>query len=283
MSHQDETMFSEILVVDDESAIRTALSFRLGRMGRSVQTVADGAAALEHCRNQLPQLVLLDVNLPDMQGYEVCEQIRRMGRNRPTIVMISACFPADPAARVARVGANGYLNKPIDNDELRAVVEDVFGSVVEPAGSREYEVDVTSTTPIEVAEADRSGEKPRRVLIVDNDEALVEAIRLRFEAAGWICDTALSGTQAVARYEHGGTDLVITDIAMPSMHGINLVQWLWRQGHVPVIVITGFSDEIHAKLHRMGQIDVMRKPFSISDLLDTATTAVMLGRETRAA
>ena len=108
-----------ILVCDDEPHIVQILRFTLEREGYQVFTAENGKVALDKTREVQPHLVLLDVMMPVMDGYEVCRKMREdFKMNQIPIIMLSA--KGDDRARVVGLegGANDYLVKPYSNDEL---------------------------------------------------------------------------------------------------------------------------------------------------------------------
>ena len=116
-----------ILVVDDEPHIVQILKFTLEREGYQVFTAENGKVALDKAREVQPHLVLLDVMMPVMDGYEVCRKMREdFKMNQIPIIMLSA--KGDDRARVVGLegGANDYLVKPYSNDELLLRVKNVL-------------------------------------------------------------------------------------------------------------------------------------------------------------
>jgi OmpR family response regulator RpaB len=107
-----------ILVVDDEASIRGILAARLLMVGYHVVTAADGEAALETFRQAAPALVVLDVMMPKLDGYEVCQALRQV--SSVPIIMLTAL--ADVAERIPalELGADDYMVKPFSPKELEA-------------------------------------------------------------------------------------------------------------------------------------------------------------------
>jgi CheY-like chemotaxis protein len=110
-----------VLVVDDDAVNRLLLSRGLERDGHRVRTVANGLEALEALRDELFDCVLLDVLMPEMDGYQVLEHIRNDPRLRHTpVIMISALEDVESVVRCIEMGAEDYLPKPFDAVLLRA-------------------------------------------------------------------------------------------------------------------------------------------------------------------
>ena len=121
---QDEQRNVRILVVDDEPTITEFLETGLSYEGYTVQSVADGAAALSAARAFRPDLVILDVMLPGMDGFEVLQQLHRSGD--VAVLMLTARDELDDTVRGLEVGADDYLVKPFKFKELLARVRAVL-------------------------------------------------------------------------------------------------------------------------------------------------------------
>src|SRR5206468_12630792 len=105
-----------VLVVDDEEAIAEAVRARVQSEGCQVAVAGDGPEAIALCEQIRPDLVVLDVRLPGMDGLEVCRQIQR-GRWVPVLMLTARTEEADKVAGFA-VGADDYLTKPFSLREL---------------------------------------------------------------------------------------------------------------------------------------------------------------------
>ena len=113
---------ARVLVVEDEEAIASALVFNLERKGYAVELAGDGALALERARSARYDLILLDVRLPNLDGFEVCQRLRAAGDFTP-ILMLTARSQPDDVTYGLKVGADDYVAKPFDLAELLARVE----------------------------------------------------------------------------------------------------------------------------------------------------------------
>ncbi len=107
---------AKILVVDDDPAIRNLVFRFLGQKGYQVESAADGESALESFDAFNPDLVILDVNLPDSLGYNLCEQMQ--SRTDVFVLMLTSRTDTEDKAIGFRKGADDYLTKPFDLLEL---------------------------------------------------------------------------------------------------------------------------------------------------------------------
>ena len=112
---------SAILIVDDDPAFRTLVAHLLERAGFRWLEATRGEEALELALGERPSLVLLDVLLPDMDGFEVCLELRdRCGRELPVIFVSGERVQAHDRAAGLLIGGDDYVVKPVDPDELLA-------------------------------------------------------------------------------------------------------------------------------------------------------------------
>lgn len=114
----------QILLVDDERVLRTSLTFTLQQNGYQVTTAATGPEALRMAEEQPPDLILLDLMLPGVDGMEVCRRLRR--RSNVPIIMLSARGQEDDRVTGLRLGADDYVTKPFSTRELIARIEAVL-------------------------------------------------------------------------------------------------------------------------------------------------------------
>ncbi len=119
MTRSDKT----VLIVDDDGPSRTVLSIVCGARGHAVIEAASGADAVAAATGNGPDLILLDVSLPDMSGLEVCVQLRGAGIRTPILMLSGHADPAD-VERGLRLGADAYLTKPYELRELVARMEE---------------------------------------------------------------------------------------------------------------------------------------------------------------
>jgi DNA-binding response OmpR family regulator len=124
-------MAPRILIVDDEPNIVVSLEYLLGREGWQTAVAADGEAALEALERSSPDLVVLDVMLPKLNGFEVCRRIRADPRWRSLrILMLTAKSRDTEVSKGLGMGADAYVTKPFSTKELVAHIRQLL-----PAGA----------------------------------------------------------------------------------------------------------------------------------------------------
>ena len=108
-----------ILIVDDDSDLRECLQIMLTSMGFEVASAANGQEALDEMEGHDPDLILLDMKMPVMDGWEFCRALESRDARPPIVVLTAA---PDPAARAAEAHADGWLGKPFEYEDLEATV-----------------------------------------------------------------------------------------------------------------------------------------------------------------
>lgn len=114
-------MKKKLLIVDDDSHIRTLLGLCLEKLqddGIEFFFAANGQDALQTIKTELPNLVFLDVMMPDMDGFSVCKKVRELNLPNITIVMLTATGQKIDQDKAKEVGANVFLTKPFDPSEV---------------------------------------------------------------------------------------------------------------------------------------------------------------------
>jgi DNA-binding response OmpR family regulator len=117
-----------VLVADDDPDILQLVALRLGRSGYDVVTASDGEQALDAALERAPDLALLDVMMPKLDGYQVTERLRGNATTRHMpVILLTARVQEGDVARGIQAGADDYVKKPFSTQELRARVQAVLG------------------------------------------------------------------------------------------------------------------------------------------------------------
>ena len=120
-------MTKSILVVDDEASISFALEHLMKAEGYDVDTACDGIKAIDQATRQQPDLILLDVSLPDRDGYDVCQTLRTAPDTRNVkIIMMSARSRDIEMEKGLAMGADAYLVKPFSLGTVAKTVKDML-------------------------------------------------------------------------------------------------------------------------------------------------------------
>ncbi len=221
-----------VLVVDDDSAARDLLTRFLEREGFAVKAARDGREGLALARQYRPKVVLLDVEMPNVNGWAMLQALRSDPVLRDTpVIMISVLHERSVGFAM---GANEYLTKPIDRAQLKRVME-------------RFE----------------EGGTGRRVLVVDDEPDARGWISAMLSRDGWSTDVAVNGRDALDRVDHAMPDLIILDLMMPVMDGFAFLRELRSRrdaDHVHVVVLTAKEVTHEERVDLENSVDrVLRK------------------------
>lgn len=204
-------MGKRVLVVDDESNIVDILKFNLEREGYEVLCAYDGGEALEKARNEAPDLVLLDVMLPVMDGFSVLEEIRKTDKLTPVIMLTAREEERDKVLGL-EIGADDYIVKPFSVRELMARVKTNIRrmTVMEPA--EEAEKTTAAATAGLILDKDRMCAIKKNGEVVDLTQREYDLLKFLSAETGKIFsrEELMSG---VWNYDYYG-DLRAVDVAV---------------------------------------------------------------------
>jgi DNA-binding response OmpR family regulator len=230
-----------VLVVDDDPSARDLMTRFLQREGFKVQTAADGRAGLTLARAQHPRAVLLDVEMPQMDGWSVLHAIRS-DPDLAGIPVIMASVVNEQSLGYA-LGATDYLVKPIEWDGLKRIMDGV-----------------------------RRRGSDCNVLVVDDNADQRERMRHMLERDGWRVEEAENGEVGLARAAESMPALVLLDLMMPVMDGFGfLKEFRARPGgeDVPVVVLTAkdVTVEERARLEHDADKLLIKGSVSMTELV----------------
>ncbi|TXM87415.1 response regulator, partial [Methylobacterium sp. WL116] len=228
-----------VLVIDDEASQRELMTRFLERQRFAVRTAGDGRTGLDLAKSLKPRAILLDVMMPEMDGWSVLAALKADPETAGIpVVMVS--FVAD-AALSASLGAIEAVPKPVDWARLRTILDQ-----------------------FRAADGD--------VLVVDDDADMRHRLRTVLERNGWSVREAGNGCEALDQVRHGVPRLVLLDLTMPVMDGFSFLDRLRDLPgctEVPVVVLSA-RDVTAAERDRLSGADqVLRK--GDTSLQDIAT------------
>ncbi|MBX3744687.1 MAG: response regulator transcription factor [Verrucomicrobiae bacterium] len=170
---------SRILVIEDEYPMRRALEDLLSAEGHRVLTAADGVSGLNGARSEQPDLIVLDVMLPGIDGFALVKELRRVGQRIPVLLLTAKGGVRDRVTGLD-AGADDYLAKPFSTEELLARVR----ALLRRAGRSEVPVDHLRLGELEVDFRRRTARRGRKAAHFTTKE--FEMLRLLAEARGGV-------------------------------------------------------------------------------------------------
>ena len=119
-------MVSRILIVDDESDFIELVKFRLANLHCEIITANDGVHALSQARQFKPDLILLDILLPDLDGLSVCEILKRQPHTKKIPIIFMSALTGDVTRRSAAMNAEDFFTKPLDLNRLEKRIHELL-------------------------------------------------------------------------------------------------------------------------------------------------------------
>jgi two-component system, sensor histidine kinase and response regulator len=261
------------LVVDDHAINRLILHEILAALGAEVTDTASGREAVAEWRRAAAssrpyELVLLDCRMPEMDGFQVAEEIRRTGPSQGlTIVMLASDHWADDIARTYDMGLGGYMIKPIRKSELLQTISIALG--------RSKGIQHTTGSASVAPAASTYKVRALRILLVDDSSDNQVLVRSYLKQTPYRLDIADHGAIALERFKNGYYDLILMDMQMPVMDGYEATKAIraWEQEHdlfpIQVIALTALAlKEDGVKIREAGCNAHMTKPIKRDTLLE---------------
>jgi len=272
-----------VLLVDDNALNLKLVDVLLRSAGYEVAIAASAQEALAVLARFTPKLILMDIQMPGMDGLTLTRKLRADGRfDEVVIVALTAHAMKDDEDRAFAAGCDGYIVKPIDTRTLAAKVADylrrgVRGSIVNGA-AHQPALDGPEPHGGAEAESEPVAGAAGRILIVEDNEVDSKLLEEALAAPNRRIDTCTDGREALAALDKRGADLVVSDIVMPNMDGLELLREIRRRSPaLPVILVTRYgSIPAAVDAMRAGAFDYVVKPIDVFELKTQVTRALEL-------
>jgi len=273
-----------ILIIDDHVDNLELMSYLLKAFGYATLAASDGLEGLKLAGQEQPDLIICDIQLPGIDGFEVAKRVKSDAQLRAIpLVGITALAMVGDRDRVLQAGFDGYIPKPIAPETFVSDIE----TFLKPGQQR---------SGIRVA-AVEAGEAPRRhlngqttqshrgtILVVDDVAANLELARSIFEPSGFNVRLAADVDSAMESATEHLPDLILSDVNMPRATGFELLLRIKadpRLRPVPVVLITGTSPQDMIADHALaiGATKFLRRPIDSDILLAEIENCLEAARE----
>jgi len=244
----------KILIIDDERECCELLRDYLKKRGFEIEIAFDGASGLEKVKYALPDLVLCDISMPGLGGVEVLKRIKELNQHI-IVIMLTGFGTLESAVECLKLGAYDHIAKPVELKKLLVLFKEALNM--------------------------NSKNVKNKILIVDDEPQLVESIAVRLKASGYAVSTAPDGVSGINKFKEDEPDLVILDIMMPGLSGLDVLKELKQISlNAPVIMLTAYGTPQSAvEALRLGAYDHLAKPFNTETLLEMIKQALLKEKE----
>lgn len=269
-------MTGRVLIVDDIEANVKLLEAKLTSEYFDILTACDGESALEVARTQSPDLILLDVMMPGMDGIEVCRALRAdKSTAHIPVVMLTALSDVEDRVRGLEAGADDFLTKPANDLTLFSRVRSLIRlkMMIDELRTRQSNAGDSSLSLAEIETVSEGS-----VLLVEYDSLQRENLSEKLVAEGHRVDQAVTGQDAMEKARKAYPDLVIVDIDLGAEDGLRLVSQLRsdeRLRHVPILMLLDDYDLPRlAKGLDLGVTDYLIRPIDGNELKARVRTQI---------
>jgi two-component system cell cycle response regulator len=256
---------ARVLIIEDNPANLELMTYLLGAFGHTVLTAGDGNRGLETADREHPDVIICDVQLPDIDGFEVARRLKNHPRLRLIpLVAVTALAMVGDRDRVLAAGFDGYFAKPIDPETFVRQV-DVFLSTGQHATTPVSPVGVTPPTRDKTPHGDT-------ILVVDNLPVNLDLARSILEPSGYRVLAAGSVAEGLSLARMDGCDLILSDVGMSEESGFDFLLAVKADPQlraIPFVLITStmMTDKDRAKGLAMGAARFLRRPLEPEVLL----------------
>jgi len=255
----------KILIVDDDPTSIKLLESMLASDKYEILKACNGKDGLEHAFAHLPDLILLDVMMPDIDGFEVTRTIKRDPRTKDTpIILVTALDDPEKKAIGLEAGAEELLNKPVHSTELHARVNSMLRlkQYRDQLSIRTMTGLSYSNIPKLREEVYRSKEEIPLILLVEDNEVDARLVKNALKEQPFKLKVVKRGSDVFNLVRQENVDLVLLDIILPDINGFEVCRRL-KEDHEDIqIVIVTCLDDLESKIKgvELGADDFLVKP-----------------------
>jgi CheY-like chemotaxis protein len=242
----------KILLVEDEAFIADMYKMKFIKEGYDITVAGDGESALELVKEKKPDLILLDLVLPKMNGFQVLEKLKQDNDTKNIKVFIlSNLGQSGEIDQGYKEGADGYLIKSnLTPSQLIENIEKIFkGEAISGVkksetqnGAAQKNTTIAKTSPVK-KENVKGGQK---ILLIEDEEAIAQIYKLAFENSGYVVDVAKNGAWGVKLSGQNAYDAIIMDMVMPAMSGYEALKKIKENENakkLPVIILSNSAQD----------------------------------------
>jgi adenylate cyclase len=257
-------MPKRILFVEDNAFNRDALARRLGNHGFEVAVATDGEEGIRIAQTVSPDLILMDLSLPRLDGPEAVRKIKRAPATKdiPVIALVSHATTGDGESAL-EAGCDDFDTKPVVLARLLGKIKVLLNGTSPAAGGRD-----AGPAAAQGRERDGAAADPTRptILVVDDNAENRDLLVRRLERESYAVRVAEGGRQGLASLDTGPVDLVLLDVMMPDLDGIQVLERMKadpRHQASPVLMISALDElDIVVRSIDLGAEDYLSKPFN---------------------
>jgi putative two-component system response regulator len=239
----------QVLIVDDSSILGKIFTKELAPLGINVTAAVDGQEALEVAKSTPFDMIITDIDMPNMNGFDLCINLKKNPFTKAIpVIMLSSLDSETNIEHGFKVGAAAYVSKARAGEDLRECVKDILQKALFL--------------------------REQTVLVVDDSPLIINIVKDGLIQAGFQVITAENGKIALEKLKTHKPDLIISDMSMPEMDGITLCSILQADSSfsgIPFVVMSTSNDRaVMRRMIQRGACSFLVKPFNIEQVVITA-------------
>ena len=235
----------KILLVDDDPEFAKSMAMMLELENHQIEISYDGESGVRKFSEGVFDVTFMDVRLPGMNGVESFFAIRKI-KPDAKVIMMTAFSVEQLIEQAIDGGAFGVFNKPLDLDEVLRMLE--------------------------------RAKKDRLILLVDDDRDFIQSMVMALEERGYTVLAAYNGQEAVDKVLSNGIDVMILDLRMPVLSGLEVYLDLKKKDRViPTVIVTGYADEEADTIDLLKSMSVsgcLTKPIDMEELVQNIASLI---------
>lgn len=263
----------KILIIEDEEFLLDMYKTKFEQAGYAIITANDGLEGFELAKKEQPDLVLLDLILPKLDGFKVLEKLRQeTSTKKIKIFILSNLGQSDEVNKGLATGADGYFIKAnLTPSQLLEKINAVFNNQNQAKKDRKNKIVNAENFEHQAVE-----KKQAKILLIEDEEAIVNMYKLRFDKEGFQIEVARNGAWGLKLARQKKFDIILLDMVMPAMNGYEAIKILKSDDNtknVPIIVLSNSAQD--------GDIKEVKKLGATACLLKSMITPAKLVEEVK--
>lgn len=233
-------MKNKILIIEDEEVIADVLNDSMTALGYEIYVANSGLEGLKRAEHLRPDVILLDVMMPGLDGIEVLKELKNSNQTKDIPVILISIAGGEYIEEGLNLGAVAFFRKPLDFEHLDKKIKSIT--------------------------------KKKTVLLIEDNKEILELVAVRLKESGYKVIKASEGKTAIKKAKQERPDIILTDIVLPDIDGLKLTRTLKKSKetvNIPVVAFSGYlTEELEGKKDILGIDRFLGKKFSANDLAD---------------
>ena len=233
---------SNILIVEDDRMLVEIYQKKFSSDGYQVETASSGAEAIKKITKNKPDLVLLDLVMPEEDGFEVLRKVKQNPLTKDVrIIVFSNLSQEEDKEKAAALGAEGFITK--SDFTPQEIVEKVH-EILNIKTDDESQISKQEAAP---SDSERSVKNGKRILLIEDEEVFADVFEKKLSETGFDVEVAKNGTIGAKKIEEQQYDIYIVNMSLPGHIGADLIDKIKKaedKTDIPVIAFSNSKDDL---------------------------------------